>query len=668
VQTAPRPLREVLPGKSGQFLWKGRFYGDGFLDLTVEVGGEFDDNHSETTGLVNCNRVAVGNPDGELPTATPRNTEIAPTQTAAVETPANSPTAGRPTRTPISPRPTRTPRIDPTREPTATKTFTPPKPTRTPVPPRPTRTPIVQATREPTEPRPTRTPNVRPTRPTSTPRPTRTPIVQAPTRTSQIPTAIRATNTPTRPLATRTLAPATRTPIPARPTRTPPRPPTPRPTRTPNIQLPTPTQPPPNTDGGLVASCSLRRTEDFVVVTMIVDNRSGMTLSNVRVSPLQLDSEGGALIFDRAGPAPTNVNELRDGNSTAFQWTGRLTPGGTMGFSAYATASSGIGPLQTPLTDCGVTGVDAGTFDPASFNGDCSISPGENGEISVQVRNGSREALTDVHAAFVSRSSTGSAGAFDIRGPAPRVVTSLAAGSRREFTFGATFLGEGQVTLRFVARGIRPTHASVETEEFECTASLGGQGGGNLPDLAVDEVELQRSMMFETRNFPPDDCAVFEGCVDGTGMRKLLRFSTVTPNYGPGDVFLGDPLDNPLFIYSACHNHYHFEQYASYRLRDMSGNVIARGHKQAFCLVDLWQVPGLGGDPRPQFPTCEFQGISAGWADIYHRGLDCQWVDITAVPPGRYILEVEVNPSRSSGPIEEHNYQNNVGRAEVIIP
>jgi hypothetical protein len=316
------------------------------------------------------------------------------------------------------------------------------------------------------------------------------------------------------------------------------------------------------------------------------------------------------------------------------------------------------------LTDCGVARVDAGSYDPASFNGECSISPGENGEISVQIRNGSRETFTDVEAAFISRTVNGSATVLDLHGPAPRTASQLASGSRREFAFGARFVGDGQVTMRFVGRGTRATHQRVDTAEFECTATVGGQGG-SLPDLGIDQGDLQASLSIETQNFGPDSCAVAEGCVDGFGPRKLLRFTTVTPNFGPGDVFMGDPVDNPQFVYAECHRHFHFEEYAMYRVRDMSGQIVARGHKQAFCLVDLFQVPGLGGDPRAQFPTCEFQGISAGWADVYHSGLDCQWVDITNVPSGRYILEVEVNPARV---ITEHNYQNNVGRAEVIIP
>jgi len=222
--------------------------------------------------------------------------------------------------------------------------------------------------------------------------------------------------------------------------------------------------------------------------------------------------------------------------------------------------------------------------------------------------------------------------------------------------------------MRFVGRANRVNSQRVETATIECGAYVGGRRGGDLPDLGIDANELQSSLLIETQNFPPDHCAVVEGCVDGTGNRKLLRFNTVTPNFGPGDVFLGDPVDNPAFEYSACHNHYHFVNYASYRLLDMSGRVVARGHKQAFCLLDLWKYPGLGGDPRPQFPTCEFQGISAGWADIYHRGLDCQWIDITSVPSGRYILEVEINPLHGAGPIPENNYENNVGRADVVVP
>jgi hypothetical protein len=625
VQTSPRPLREILAGKSAGFAWKGRFYGDGLLDVSVEFTGTASDGSAVTTGVVNCNRVAVGNAGSGNP----------PTPTMQMAPPTATNTA----------RSTPTPRSTPTNP--------PPRPSRTPIPLRPTRTPNINPT------------NTAPPLPTAT----RTPIAQRPTRTPmQVPTPP-LRSTPTRVLPTRTPLPATRTPIPLRPTRTPMPAVTARPTRTPNNIPPTATPTGSHTGGGggLAAMCSLRRNGDVVTVTMLVENRSGNDLTAVRASSLLLEPEGGALLFDRTGPSPGSVSKLRNGASTGFQWTGRLSASGTMGFSAFAAATSPNGPLQTAAIDCGVTSSDPSgstSPDPPQFTGDCSIQTGANGQISVEVANGSNETLQNVQASFVGTSHQGTAQALNIRGPAPRTIQSLPAGVRRDFVFGANFMGSGQVTVQFKATAVRSNFQGISTGTISCSGNVGGSAG-DLPDLGVDSGDLQSSVEIQTQNFTQDSCAVAEGCVDGIGPRTLLRFNTVTPNYGPGDVFLGNPVGNPNFIWSPCHMHYHFTEYADYRLLDMSGNIVARGHKQAFCLVDLWKPPGLGGDANPQFTNCGFQGISAGWADVYDRSLDCQWIDITGVPSGRYVLQVEINPAHV---IQENNYNNNTGQAEVTIP
>lgn len=52
-----------------------------------------------------------------------------------------------------------------------------------------------------------------------------------------------------------------------------------------------------------------------------------------------------------------------------------------------------------------------------------------------------------------------------------------------------------------------------------------------------------------------------------------------------------------------------------------------------------------------------FTGISVGCHDTYQTGLDCQWVDVTTLPPNRtYILRVALNPDYMIG---EMSFENN---------
>jgi hypothetical protein len=184
--------------------------------------------------------------------------------------------------------------------------------------------------------------------------------------------------------------------------------------------------------------------------------------------------------------------------------------------------------------------------------------------------------------------------------------------------------------------------------------------------LTIDEGAALASVYLDEVDFPANSCAIVEGCVEGPGLRKLLRFSTMTPNIGNADFMLGPPQDHAdLFEFSPCHGHYHFNGYANYELLSMDGDVVARGHKQAFCLLDSTRV--LSGADIPQFGQfhCGYQGITRGWADIYGANLDCQWVDVTEVPPGAYKLRMSVNTGRT---IEELSYDNNSIEIPILIP
>ncbi|MCG3136081.1 MAG: hypothetical protein HMLKMBBP_03886 [Planctomycetes bacterium] len=181
------------------------------------------------------------------------------------------------------------------------------------------------------------------------------------------------------------------------------------------------------------------------------------------------------------------------------------------------------------------------------------------------------------------------------------------------------------------------------------------------PDLIVDRESLRP--YFTIAEFKPSDCDVVEGLVL-PGRRSLMRFSTTTVNVGGADLHMGLPTpDNPLFVFHECHGHYHFNGFASYRLLDLEGGVAATGIKVSFCLEDVIRDdPDAPEDARYH---CLDQGIQAGWADVYDSGLPGQWVDVTGVPPGDYLLEISVNPDRV---LEESDYTNNATTLPVRVP
>jgi hypothetical protein len=193
-----------------------------------------------------------------------------------------------------------------------------------------------------------------------------------------------------------------------------------------------------------------------------------------------------------------------------------------------------------------------------------------------------------------------------------------------------------------------------------------GPLGCNAPDLIVDPGWIMP--LFHDIFVTDATCELLEGCVGSTGWRRIMLFAVTTPNIGSADLALGVPANLPeLFHYSDCHSHYHFDEYARYELRD-GDEVVAVGHKQAFCMVDLygWAWPFMLG----KF-DCDNQGISRGFLDTYDAGLPCQWIDITGTPPGDYTLHVALNQPRRDHALailNERDYANNAIAVPITIP
>lgn len=208
--------------------------------------------------------------------------------------------------------------------------------------------------------------------------------------------------------------------------------------------------------------------------------------------------------------------------------------------------------------------------------------------------------------------------------------------------------------------GLDPSNPTPDPE-----APNDGPLGCDAPDLIIDPSWIEP--LFSDIMIFDNTCELLEGCVDDVGIRTILRFSLAAQNIGSKDLVLGVAANNPdVFHYSGCHDHYHFDDFATYQLFD-GDTVVAAGRKQAFCLLDSssWAWRNAWG----KF-DCANQGISRGFEDIYESDLPCQWVDVTDVPPGEYTLRAEINPVQPGATVPllvERDYGNNVVEVPVTI-
>lgn len=153
------------------------------------------------------------------------------------------------------------------------------------------------------------------------------------------------------------------------------------------------------------------------------------------------------------------------------------------------------------------------------------------------------------------------------------------------------------------------------------------------PDLMVVAEGLANHRIVY-RYVPADSCAVVEGCVTGSGWRRLLQFDANVHNVGAQPMHIGDVSESQLsqhnvFELSACHQHQHFRFYGDF-VWGSGGQQT--GGKRAFCLISSSRYSNNEWTPTwTDYDACEIQGIAAGWGDDYVAGLDCQWVDITGV-------------------------------------
>jgi hypothetical protein len=130
-----------------------------------------------------------------------------------------------------------------------------------------------------------------------------------------------------------------------------------------------------------------------------------------------------------------------------------------------------------------------------------------------------------------------------------------------------------------------------------------------------------------------------------------------------------------LVEYHVVHDHYHFESFGVSRLwtvahgkkkdlvrqrkHDPRGSAVRMGRKVSFCLADIevdsWAQKGDGARtynaPECLFPAATsdgndyfVQGITNGWADVYDWYLPDQYMEVTGIADGVYILDTLADP------------------------
>ncbi|XP_059213240.1 protein-lysine 6-oxidase [Centropristis striata] len=189
-----------------------------------------------------------------------------------------------------------------------------------------------------------------------------------------------------------------------------------------------------------------------------------------------------------------------------------------------------------------------------------------------------------------------------------------------------------------------------------------------LPDLVPDPYYIQASAYAQRVPMYNLRCAAEENCLSSSAYtgstrdydtRMLLRFPQKVKNQGTADFLPSRPRYS--WEWHSCHQHFHsMDEFSHYDLLDASTHhSVAEGHKASFCLEDTSCDYGYY---RRFACTSHTQGLSPGCYDTYNADIDCQWIDITDVKPGNYILKISVNPNYH---VPESDYSNNVVRCDV---
>jgi len=171
---------------------------------------------------------------------------------------------------------------------------------------------------------------------------------------------------------------------------------------------------------------------------------------------------------------------------------------------------------------------------------------------------------------------------------------------------------------------------------------------GGKPDLTIDPQTFVARMEIVDHLFDETGCEVKDGAVHASGNRRIVRFETVILNSGDGDLVVGDRNDPnnqyaQSFAIAPCGGDSYIKDFSRYELLSLDRTVVLAEQKSGVYMQDSFKV---NGGKSKSFDSAS-QGITSGWADSYNKQLTGQWIDITGVPEGDYIVRATINISNT---------------------
>ncbi len=125
------------------------------------------------------------------------------------------------------------------------------------------------------------------------------------------------------------------------------------------------------------------------------------------------------------------------------------------------------------------------------------------------------------------------------------------------------------------------------------------------------------------------------------------------------------------------YNHWHFKQFAQYRLLNAKKNLVLRSQKEGFCIgasdpINLllprasWN-PGnleISNDCSQESALWTQEMLPVGWGDTYFQFLPGQSFNITNLPNGKYFIQIIANPGHQ---LHETSTRNDTSLREIIV-